>query len=224
MKYLSFIATYLFVFSSIFVDQEYFVFYFIVFGFYSALFYDTKSEIYRTALVDPAVLSLLSGTIVLFLHGMNTLEHAVFFSIVPYLVIVLKGKKENEHKVQSELLFIIEKLIMPLTLPITLCFIISLMIKSELIASISFVLVYFVLINNMLRGTPSIKYSGIILIIQNIIMVYLYEYIYFIDHFEKLMLGVAINTIIMVNMYRRGLKFSIRSKSLLKKNTNITKL
>lgn len=223
MKFIIFLLSYTLGFSTIFIAEKYIILYFIVLGFYSSLFYYKEKEEYKKVVIEPLFLSMISALIVLILNKINIIGYGVFISAIPYLLIVLKGKSKNKNKINSDLLFIIERVILPLTLPITLCFVVSLLIKSDMIASISFILFYFIMINNMMKDVPSIGYSVVVLFIQNATMFYLYEYIYFIATFEKIILFVAVNTIIIINIYRRRSPFSIRSKFSLRKNTNIIK-
>lgn len=194
---------------SIFIHSNTLIFYFLIIGFYTLLAAALPVHGYRKSIVEPIYLALCSSFITSFLNQKAMEDYMAIILLFPYLFLIIKGKEINEKKdKENEWGFLIEKIIFPITMPMAICFSVLLWVKSEYLGAIMFILLYCFILSLFLSNIISIRYGGMLLVMQTGVLLYLFQYTTFFDGIEKIVLLVAVIMAILTHIFlkKRGIQ------------------
>lgn len=213
MNYILFIITYLLGFIPMFIENEYSFYYFLLIILYVSLFNTIKPEAFKINVLHPMILSTISIFMIFIVHGYGIYKEIWF--AMPLIFIYLAYRMKMVNNDNNEL-FLIEYFMMPLALPISLCFILALMIKNEMLSLYMYVSAITLLYIYLLKVIPTKIYTILSIIAFNLINIYLYKYMIFMDFEKFIYYLIMVNLLLSGNFVKSFLKEKTKDKKLKK--------
>lgn len=199
MKIILFTITYLVGLLPIFLDNKYAFVYFIIIAFAISIMNGMEKEKYLLNILHPLLFSTITSFLIFIVNGFSITNEIWFVAplVFAYINLIIRGNKN-----ESDLLNVIEYVMLPIAIPISLCFILTFTIPSEQLASYLYIATSMLFFSYLLRNIPTVTYTIIVMVVYNLMMIYLYSFLSFVTLSAMITFVLMINCLLAVNIFK----------------------